>query len=225
MLNYFITKVDLGKGGFYYKPTTLGSISIVLLIILLLFLISLIRNPKSPKKINTKQMIFASLAMALAVVASMIKLFKLPMEGSLTLFSMLFITLIGFWYGPKIGIMTSIGYGLLQLFIEPYILSLPQLILDYILAFGSLGLSGFMCNRKHGLYTGYLIGILGRYFFAILSGGIFFTSYAPDTMNPWIYSILYNGSYIGAEAVLTLILISLPPVKKALNHVKILANE
>lgn len=225
MLNYFITKIDLGKDGYYYQPTTLGSISIVLLIILLLVLIRMIRNPGTTKKIQTKQMMFAALAMALAVIASMIKVFKLPMEGSMTLFSMLFITLIGYWYGPKIGIMTSIGYGLLQLFIEPYILSLPQLVLDYILAFGALGLSGFMHNKKYGLYKGYILGILGRYFFAVLSGIIFFASYAPEGMNPWIYSILYNGSYIGAEAILTLSLLFFPPVKFALDYVKRLATE
>ena len=52
------------------------------------------------RKITTKQLVFSSAAIALAMVTSMIKLFELPMGGSVTLLSMLFITLVGYWYGP-----------------------------------------------------------------------------------------------------------------------------
>ena len=44
------------------------------------------------------------MAIALAVATSMIKVVKLPMGGSVTLFSMLFIVLIGYWYGIKTGL-------------------------------------------------------------------------------------------------------------------------
>ena len=80
----------------------------------------------------------------------MIKLFHLPMGGSITLFSMLFIVLIGYWYGPEVGIMTSVAYGLLQFVIDPVFYSIPQLLVDYPLAFGALGLSGFFHDSKHG---------------------------------------------------------------------------
>lgn len=73
------------------------------------------------------------------------------MGGSVTLFSMLFICCIGYWYGLRTGIMTGVAYGLLQLISDPYIISLPQMITDYILAFGALGLSGIFCNKKNGL--------------------------------------------------------------------------
>ena len=46
--------------------------------------------------------------------------------------------------------------------------------MDYVLAFGALGLSGLFCNAKHGLIKGYIIGIIGRYVFAVLSGWLFF---------------------------------------------------
>jgi len=49
---------------------------------------------------------------------------------------------------------------------------------------------------------------------------IFFADYAPEGMNPWVYSIVYQGSYLGAEMVLTLIVISIPPVANALSLVK-----
>ena len=69
-------------------------------------------------------------------------------------------------------------------------------------------------------------GVLGRYFFATLSGVICFGMWTPaDFPNPLVYSLAYNGAYLGLEALITLILIALPPVAKALAHVKTLAQE
>ncbi len=177
-------------------------------------------------KIHTKQLVFSAVALALASVASVIKPFSLPMGGSVTLFSMLFVVLIGYWYGPYIGITAAIAYGLLQFVMEPYFYSIPQFFTDYPLAFGALGISGFFWKKKNGLIKGYIAGVLGRYFFAFLSGLIFFASYAEGSgMSAPVYSLVYNGSYLLTEAVITLIIVSLPPVANALNRMKVLALE
>ena len=56
------------------------------------------------------------MAMALATVTSMIKLFDAPMGGSVTLCSMLFITLIAYWYNLSyIGIEGAITLVLISL--------------------------------------------------------------------------------------------------------------
>ncbi|MCB6200629.1 energy-coupled thiamine transporter ThiT [Extibacter muris] len=169
----------------------------------------------------TKKLVFSAVGIALAMVTSYIKVWEMPMGGSVTLLSMLFICLIGYWYGPKYGILAGAAYGILQFVVDPYMLSIPQVALDYPLAFGALGLSGFFSDRKYGLQAGYIVGVLGRFVCSLLSGVIFFASYTPDGMNPWAYSALYQGSYLGAEAVITLVILSLPPVTKALKHVKI----
>ena len=173
----------------------------------------------------TKKLVFSAMGIALALVTSYLKLWDMPMGGSVTLLSMLFISLIGYWFGAKYGIITGAAFGLLQFIINPYMLSLPQVILDYPLAFGALGLSGFFRNYKYGLRIGYIVGVVGRFIFSTLSGVIFFASYAPEGMNPWIYSTIYQGSYLGAEALLTLAIISLPPVIKALKLVKVQAEK
>ena len=173
-----------------------------------------------------KQLVFCALAIALAMVTSYLKVFEMPMGGSITLFSMMFISLIGYWYGLKVGIVTGIAYGILQLIIDPYVISIPQMLIDYPLAFGALGLSGFFTNSKHGLVKGYIVSVLGRYFFAFLSGVIFFASYAEGSgMSGPVYSLAYNGGYLLAEAIITIILISLPPVSKALEQVKKISLE
>ena len=143
------------------------------------------------------------------------------MGGSVTLFSMLFIVLTGYWFGVRTGITTAVAYGILQLLINPYIISIWQMLMDYIFAFGALGLAGLFSNKKKGLIKGYIAGILGRYFFSFLSGWIFFAVYTPDFFNSAIlYSLAYNGAYIGLEAAITLIVLALPPVNEAMQAVK-----
>lgn len=189
---------------------------------------SLLFRPKQErsKSITAKQLVFSSAAIALGTVASMIKFADLPMGGSITLFSMLFITLIGYWYGPKIGLTTAVAYGLLQFILKPVFYTLPQVIADYPLAFGALGISGFFSKKKNGLLTGYLAAVLGRYFFAFWSGMIFFGVYAADyNMSVPVYSILYNGMYLIPEAILTVAAISMPPVRSACRRMKQTATE
>ncbi len=173
---------------------------------------------------NTRKLTFSAIAIALATVTSMLKLFDMPMGGSVTLFSMFMITLVGYWFGLGTGLCAAIAYGLLQLIIDPYFLSIPQILIDYVFAFGAMGLSGLFANRKYGLQIGYLVGITGRFIFSVISGVVFFAAYAPEDMHPLIYSALYNGSYIYAEGAITLILISIPAVQRALQYTKSLTT-
>lgn len=218
-MSFFVTPYVDEYGDTTYNLTAAGYTGLIILFITLLLLGAAIFGNK--KKMSTKQLVFSAMAIALATVTSMIKLFEMPMGGSVTLFSMLFIVLIGYWYGLGGGLTVAIAYGVLQLLLDPYILSFPQMLVDYILAFGALGLAGIFHNSKHGLIKGYIVAVLGRYFFSFLSGWIFFGMYAPDNFpNAVVYSLAYNGSYLGAEALITLIVIAIPPVAKALQTVK-----
>ena len=167
-----------------------------------------------------KNLAFCGLLIALATVTSFIKIFSFPFGGSVTLLSMLFIVLAGYFYGPKIGVLTAIVYGLLQLIIDPQVYYPMQVVMDYILAFGALSLGSFLWKKKHGLVIGYLIGVTGRFLFSSLSGYIFFAEYAWEGWSPILYALAYNGAYIYAETAITLVLLSLPPIKKAINKIK-----
>lgn len=169
---------------------------------------------------STKKLVFSALGIALAFVTSYIKLWEMPMGGSITLLSMLFICLIGYWFGAGYGIITGVAYGMLQFIVDPYMLSIPQMLLDYPLAFGALGLSGFFPKRKYGLQIGYVVGVFGRFLCSTLSGVLFFADYAPEGLNPWAYSAAYQGSYLGVEMVLTFVVISIPAVSNLLARTK-----
>lgn len=198
--------------------TTAGCVLTAVVVFVLLIIISALAN--KDKKVSAKQLAFAAVALALATVCSNIKLFRLPMGGAITLFSMLFVTLIGYWYGSAVGLMAAVAYGLLQMIFGAYVISLPQLLLDYPLAFGALGLSGFFSEKKNGLVIGYLVAITGRFLFSVLSGVVFFGMYAPETMSPLVYSVAYNGSIMYGEGILTIILLMIPAVKSAMATVK-----
>ncbi len=71
------------------------------------------------------------MAISLATAFFMLKLFAMPMGGSVTLLSMFLVTLVAYWYGPTAGILGGIVYGLLQMAIDPFIVSIPQLLIDY----------------------------------------------------------------------------------------------
>lgn len=225
-MSFFATEIIDPEWGNYFELTTAGYVVLILLMLGVLLLGCVISNPSGQKKIGTKPLVFSAMAVALAMVTSMIKIVDMPMGGSVTLCSMLFICLIGYLFGLRTGLTAAIAYGVLQLIIDPYIITIPQMLTDYIFAFGALGLSGVFSNKKHGLISGYLLGVLGRYFFAFLSGMIFFGSYASSYgMTAFTYSLVYNGAYIGLEALITVVLLLLPPVSKGLLRVKNMAQE
>ncbi len=181
---------------------------------------------KTERKFRTKQLVFCAMAVALAMVTSMIPIYSFPFGGSVTLFSMFFICFIGYLYGPAAGVFTGFAFGILQLIIKPYIYFPLQVLVDYPLAFGALGLSGFFWKSKYGLIKGYLAGIIGRYFFAVLSGWLFFGEYAWEGWSALPYSMAYNGAYIFTEGALTILLLLIAkPIAYGLSYIKKLTRE
>lgn len=182
----------------------------------------------SKKRMSTKQLVFCAAAMALAFITSYIKIWNMPWGGSVTLCSMLFIVLAANWYGAGTGIFVGLAYGILQFIQEPYVLSFFQVCCDYILAFAALGVAGFFAKKKHGLLKGYIAAVLARGAFHALGGYLYWMDYMPENFPQSlksIYPIAYNYSYLLVEAVITVVVISIPAVAKGLNRVKQAAVE
>jgi thiamine transporter len=80
-----------------------------------------------------------------------------------------------------------------------------QFLLDYPLAFGSLGLAGFFRNLRWPWLpgVGVAVGICGRFICHFISGLVFFASYAPAGMNPAVYSAIYNALYLVPELIIS----------------------
>jgi thiamine transporter len=120
--------------------------------------------------------------------------------------------------GIKIGVTAAVVYGFIQFALLPYVAPTPyaaiQVMLDYPLAFGVLGLAGLF--RKYPL-AGASIGIVGRFIMHFVSGVLFWAAtYAPES-DPYLYSAVYNGSYILPELAITMVIIFFLENSKALD--------
>ena len=197
----------------FFESTT-GKIAVIVVIMILLLLIAI---GGREKKTDVRALTISALMIALATVLGQIKIFSMPQGGSVTLFSILPIVVCGYLLGTRRGVMAGFCVGLINLIFGPYVIHPVQLLLDYPVAFGALGLSGLTANMKNGLTKGYIVGIIGRYICAVLSGVIFFGEYAPEGFNAWTWSLWYNLTYLAAEGVITLIVINIPAVKNMFN--------
>ena len=172
--------------------TTAGyAIAIIAGIILFLAAICFAGKHSEKHKLTTRQLVFCAVAMALAFITSYLKIITLPWGGSVTLCSMLFIVLAANWYGVGTGITVGLAYGILQF--------------------------------SHGLLKGYIVAVIARGAFHALGGYLYWMSYMPDNFPKSltaIYPIVYNYSYLLAEGIITVIVISIPAVSKALVQVK-----
>lgn len=177
------------------------------------------QSPKA-QRFDTRALVVSALCIALSFVLAQIRLFKLPQGGSVTAFSMLPIALCAYLFGVKRGVLAGICLGLMNLMFDPYVIHPAQLLIDYILAFGALGIGGVFRNQKKGLLKGYLLGIFGRYVCAVASGVIFFRAYVPKNFNAWTWSLWYNLTYIAAEGVMTVIVLCIPAVSRTFERMR-----
>ncbi|MDR1558373.1 MAG: energy-coupled thiamine transporter ThiT [Clostridiales bacterium] len=210
---------------FFMSPAGIGVTVVVCCVVLIMMAGIFYRK----KEFNARVLTCSAVCIALSVLLSNVKIIHMPQGGSVTAFSMLFIVLVGYWFGPASGILAGVARGLLDMTIDPFIIHPMQLLLDYPLGFGVLGISGFFRNtlrnntlastgiKFDGLCVGYIAAALARWFMSFLSGFVFFAEYAGD-QNPVIYSAVYNMSYILPEIVLTLIILLVPAFRNAVDY-------
>lgn len=182
-------------------------------VIVILLILIMMGGKNSEKRTDVKALTVSALLIALSTVLGQIKVFEMPQGGAVTLFSILPIAVCAYLLGTRRGVMAGFCVGLINLIFGPYVIHPVQLLMDYPIAFGAVGLAGITRNYRNGLTTGYIIGLIGRYICAVLSGVIFFGAYAPEGFNAWTWSLWYNLTYLAAEGLLTVLIINIPPVK------------
>ncbi len=186
---------------------------------------------------NTKtlKLVEGAIMVALAVVLSLIKFKFLPYGGSITLVSMLPIMIYSIRHGIGWGMLVSVVYALLQMFMDigevsSWGLSAAMfvgcLLFDYIIAFSVLGLAGMFRNKGiGGAISGMVIVMALRYISHIVSGVVIFKSAGAiwdglNIENSLLYSMAYNATYMLPEIVFSIIVVvvlfSVPQTKKLL---------
>lgn len=166
-------------------------------------------------KFNTRLIAQIGIALALATVLKVFRIYHLPQGGSITLGSMIPILLLSIFYGPEVGFITGFLYGIITLILDPYILHPVQVLFDYPLPFMALGLAGYFKNNK---VLGTVVALVGRFLCHFISGVVFFGSYAPKGMSPAVYSLMVNGIFIGIEGAICIMIMIFLPVER-LKHI------
>lgn len=202
----------------------------------------------------TQRLTLSGIMIGMGTVLSLVKVFELPYGGSVTLFSMVPVIFLGFVYGPKWGLLCGAVFGALQGLLGATMSSAFAgqqwwgvaliLLLDYLFAFSSLGLSGIfrrlIRNPAASFAAGTLAASLMRLACHFVSGVILFGGYAEwyFTQEGFpafgarilekysgiglsaIYSLIYNASYMLPETALAVfaavVLASVKPVREKL---------
>ncbi len=159
-------------------------------------------NTLNNTRFSSNSQVLAEIAIfvALSTALSLIVVYTMPQGGSITLASMVPLLWLALRRGPKVGVAAGVLYGLIQFALLPYIADPLQVLLDYPIAFGVLGLAGFF---KRWPVVGASVGITLRFVMHFIAGVISWAPiYAPN-MDPYVYSALYNGSYLLPELVIS----------------------
>lgn len=142
---------------------------------------------------------------ALAVLCSFIKVWEMPQGGSIAL-TMVPLFVISYRRGWVAGIVTGAIYGAISMIYAGVIYHPMSILLDYVLAFSLVGISGFFKKSNFGIISGVTAGVAGRFLSSLVSGAVLFAEYAPEGQNPWIYSLVYQATYLIPELIISAVI-------------------
>lgn len=225
----FFHSVIIKEEGYYVLGNTGYYLLIAVLLVAYLLAALVVDRKQKTAKLGTRRLAFCGALIALGFILSYLK-FEMPYGGSVTLFSMLCICLIGYFYGIKAGVLSALAYSILQFFQSggSYMLSPMQICCDYFFAFTALGLTGFFYKKKDKLILAYVIAILARGLFHTIGGYLYWMDYMPENFPKQLalaYPIIYNYAYILVEGVITVVVLKIPAVSKMLKKLQTMTGE
>lgn len=181
---------------------------------------------RETKKLNVYALCQCGIFIALATILSFLPVYEMPMGGSVTLASMLPILLIGVKFGYKWGLGSSTIFMLIQL-LQSIIKGnvfvwcttagavIVCVLFDYVVPFTVLGLSAF-ARPSTGktvnipkVLTTFSVLIFIRFLCHFITGMTIWGQWDDGFWGAFIYSLSYNGSYMGVELVVTVVVAGL----------------
>lgn len=187
--------------------------------------------PMRSKRIHT--LTECAVMLALSVALSFVKLFEMPMGGSVTLASMLPVMVVAIRHGWRWGLPTAFlyaGFQLLQAYLAGNVFVYCEtpatmmicILFDYVLPFTLIGFAGIFRRlslgkiQNFGIYLGIFAVTAVRFGCHFISGVAIWGQWA-EGMSPTLYSFLYNGSFLLPELLITLFVAVLLFEQKAID--------
>lgn len=164
------------------------------------------------KNIKLRALSEGAIMVALAVVLNFFKLDLGPEGGSVNLvYIPLFLYAMRWGFGPAL--IAGLVFGTLKAMIGGGIAyGWQSLLLDYSVAYGLTALAGLPKNKP---VASSLLGAGGCLASFVLSGVIVWGEYLPESFwnmpmtNIWVYSLLYNGSFVLVNAIVAAIVLAI----------------
>lgn len=206
--------LDNIKGDDYYSPFLKKAPLYISAVVLVgtIVAMTLILGSKQSFAFDSRTIAFGAICIAMSFALSYVRLFKLPQGGSVTLVSLLPLLIFSYIFGIKKGVLIGAIYGVLQAIQDPFIIHPAQFLLDYPIAFSTVGLGGIFseikafkkCPQIPLLLGGLLVGVF-RFMAHFLSGVFAFGAYANEAgqSNVGIYSLGYN-SFVFVDIAITI---------------------
>lgn len=207
--NWFESAEDVNTIGLYITAIILVAVIVVPAILF----------DKKSTGWDTRSLTFAAVCVGMSFALSYIRIVKMPFGGSITFASMLPLMLFAYMFGMKKGVIAGLVYGCLQAIQDPYVVHPAQFVLDYLVAFSALGLTGIMRslnvfkgNNKAQFALGAAIAGLLRYIAHFFAGvfafgwcGTWYADVWEGFNNPYVYSLVYNALYIIPEIIIVVV--------------------
>lgn len=194
-----------------YKPLSNGMYVFSALLILTIALVAIFFGKGEKAVSESRALSFAGVSVALSFALSYVKLFSLPQGGSITLASMLPLIIYSYVFGARKGIFAGVVYGLLQCVQSPQIYQPMQVLLDYPVAFGAIGVAGIAKNIRFTdkplakFAIGASVACLLRYIAHVISGYYVFSSWAMAGYTAVSWAIVYNLFVIAELAIILVV--------------------
>lgn len=202
--------IILPTAGEEYQPLSKTGMYVFTIFLVAVAGVGVLFDKKSGEENSTKSLSYAGTTIALSFALSYVKLFSMPQGGSVTLASMLPLVIYAYIFGARKGVFVGAIYGLLQCMQSPQIYHPLQVIIDYPLAFGVIGLAGIVSNIK-GIKSPFIKFIIGasiacvlRYLCHVVSGYYVFSSWAMEGYTALSWAFVYN-LYLIAELGIILV--------------------
>ncbi len=178
-------------------------------------------------RIRLTTLVEIAISVALAVALSYLKFFRMPQGGSVSL-QMVPIVVLAVRCGTIPGLIGGLLFGIIRMMLSPDFYYLLQALLDYPIAFTTIGLAGIWVRYgkdkidylRNGLALVFVFGL--RFISHVIAGKLFFGQYAPEGMNEWWYAITYNAAHLVPELVVTLIVIMILMTRREIFEQKLI---
>lgn len=159
----------------------------------------------------------------MAVVAYVLSLLPTELGFFEVYIGLIPLIILGYRRGLAAGLMGGFLWGALKIITgDFYALSAMQVIIEYIVAFTVSGVAGIASSTlKRQLRVGdsraatwtiiwsVALATFSKYFVHFIAGYVYWSSYAPEGMNPWIYTLIVNGTNALVTGLVCTILVML----------------